>query len=57
MLNFFANIRVCVGRYFADATLWLTIASVLATMNISNASVKKEDFDAVEECYADGGLW
>ncbi|THU76219.1 cytochrome P450, partial [Dendrothele bispora CBS 962.96] len=27
--------RVCVGRYVADATLWLTMASVLATMSVS----------------------
>ncbi|THU98672.1 cytochrome P450, partial [Dendrothele bispora CBS 962.96] len=54
--------RVCVGRYFADATLWLTIASVLATMNVTNTDLQKNDanskvkFEEVEECYADGGL-
>ncbi|KAF9067309.1 cytochrome P450 1 [Rhodocollybia butyracea] len=29
--------RVCVGRYMADNTVWLTIASVLATLDIHNA--------------------
>jgi hypothetical protein len=29
--------RICSGRYLADANLWIVMASVLATMNISKA--------------------
>jgi len=29
--------RVCPGRYMADNTVWLTIASVLATFNLGKA--------------------
>ena len=29
--------RVCVGRYMADATVWITIATTLATLNIAKA--------------------
>ncbi|KAF9067312.1 cytochrome P450 1 [Rhodocollybia butyracea] len=29
--------RVCVGRYMADNTVWLAIASVLATLDLHNA--------------------
>jgi hypothetical protein len=29
--------RICPGRYLADANLWIVMASVLATMNISKA--------------------
>ncbi|KAF5360080.1 hypothetical protein D9758_007570 [Tetrapyrgos nigripes] len=56
--------RVCVGRYFADATLWLTMACVLATMNISrdsinstNESVSDEDLKKnLEDYYTDCSL-
>ncbi|KAK7448457.1 cytochrome p450 [Stygiomarasmius scandens] len=40
--------RVCVGRYMADDTVWLAIASVLATVNIS--SILNEN---VEDKYTD----
>ena len=29
--------RVCVGRYVADATVWLAIACILATLNVAKA--------------------
>ncbi|RDB17663.1 hypothetical protein Hypma_001219 [Hypsizygus marmoreus] len=29
--------RICPGRHFADASLWIAAASILATMNISKA--------------------
>jgi len=29
--------RICTGQYLADASLWIAIASILATLNISNA--------------------
>jgi len=46
--------RVCVGRHVAGATLWLLIASVLATFDITQA---KDEFGKeieVEEGYTDG---
>ncbi|KAG6826632.1 hypothetical protein H0H87_006846, partial [Tephrocybe sp. NHM501043] len=29
--------RICPGRHFADATLWIAIATILSTLNISKA--------------------
>ncbi|KII84597.1 hypothetical protein PLICRDRAFT_117651 [Plicaturopsis crispa FD-325 SS-3] len=29
--------RICPGRYLADATIWFTVASILATFDIGNA--------------------
>ncbi|THU98569.1 cytochrome P450 [Dendrothele bispora CBS 962.96] len=43
--------RVCVGRYMADDTIWITIASVLATKNIS--SLPNEN---VEDYFCDGAF-
>ncbi|KIK66031.1 hypothetical protein GYMLUDRAFT_158739 [Collybiopsis luxurians FD-317 M1] len=37
----FGRRRVCPGRYMADNTVWLTIASVLATLTISKAKDEK----------------
>jgi hypothetical protein len=65
MKIFFAANRVCVGRHFADATLWLAMACVLATMNISrtpynnvsNESLTDEDLKMnLEDYYSDWGL-
>jgi hypothetical protein len=55
---------VCVGRHFADATLWLAMACVLATMNISrtpnndaNESLTDEDLKmTLEDYYTDWSL-
>ncbi|THU99673.1 cytochrome P450 [Dendrothele bispora CBS 962.96] len=43
--------RVCVGRYMANDTIWITIASILATKNIS--SLPNEN---VEDYFSDGGF-
>jgi hypothetical protein len=32
--------RICPGRHLADTTLWIAIASVLATLTISKAKDK-----------------
>ncbi|KAF9817416.1 hypothetical protein IEO21_03470 [Rhodonia placenta] len=29
--------RICPGRYLADATIWLAVANILATMDIQTA--------------------
>ena len=44
--------RICVGRYMANDTIWLAIASVLATMKIS--SLPNE---SVEDYFIDGNPW
>ncbi|KAJ4485419.1 cytochrome P450 2 Le.CYP2 [Lentinula aciculospora] len=42
--------RVCAGRYMADNTVWLTIASVLATFTLSKAKDGKgNEIDIPEE--------
>ncbi|THU87630.1 cytochrome P450 [Dendrothele bispora CBS 962.96] len=43
--------RICVGRYMADDTTWLAIASILATKNISSLPNKN-----VEDYFSDGGF-
>ncbi|KAF5360076.1 hypothetical protein D9758_007556 [Tetrapyrgos nigripes] len=43
--------RVCVGRYMANDTIWLTIAATLAAVKIS--SLPNEN---VEDYYSDGGF-
>ncbi|THU79620.1 cytochrome P450 [Dendrothele bispora CBS 962.96] len=50
--------RVCVGRHVADATLWLTMASVLATMNVSRVCGGESDSEVwdVEKYYTDSSL-
>ena len=30
------NLRVCVGRHLAEATLWIAIATMLATLTLGN---------------------
>ncbi|KAF7374580.1 hypothetical protein MSAN_00342600 [Mycena sanguinolenta] len=37
VLTFGFGRRICVGRHIADATLWITLVSVLATFNIAKA--------------------
>ncbi|KAF8880395.1 cytochrome P450 [Infundibulicybe gibba] len=46
--------RVCVGRHFARATVWLTITSVLATMNITKAKDAEGNDIEIEGKYTDG---
>jgi len=42
--------RVCIGRYLADNTVWLTIASVLATLNLTKPKDKEgNEIDISEE--------
>jgi len=46
--------RICIGRHFAHATMWLAVASDLSTFDISRA----KDADGMEipiiEDYSDG---
>jgi len=46
--------RVCVGKYMADNTVWLTIASVLATLNFCKPKDKQGNEIAVSEDYTSG---
>ncbi|KIK66008.1 hypothetical protein GYMLUDRAFT_218798 [Collybiopsis luxurians FD-317 M1] len=48
--------RVCPGRYMADNTIWLTIASVLATLNLSNAKDEKGNEVDISKQYTHGFL-
>ncbi|THU83417.1 cytochrome P450 [Dendrothele bispora CBS 962.96] len=48
--------RVCVGRHVADATLWLAMASVLATMNVSRVGGDESEVLDIEKCYTDFSL-
>jgi len=42
----------------ADAMIWLTIASVLATMNISKSDeLPTDDEIDTEDLYSNGALW
>ncbi|KAF5366399.1 hypothetical protein D9758_009753 [Tetrapyrgos nigripes] len=44
--------RVCVGRYMANDTIWLTIAMTLAAVKISSLPNKN-----VEDYFSDGAFW
>ncbi|KAE9398000.1 cytochrome P450 2 Le.CYP2 [Gymnopus androsaceus JB14] len=46
--------RVCIGRYMADNTVWLTIASVLATLNLCKPKDKQGNDIAILEDYTSG---
>jgi len=48
--------KACTGKYFADTTLWLTIACVLATMMISMEEGTVVDQD-IEQFHSDLGMW
>ncbi|KAE9395514.1 cytochrome P450 [Gymnopus androsaceus JB14] len=48
------NIWVCVGRYMADNTVWLTIASVLATLNLHKLKDKQGKDISISEDYTSG---
>ncbi|THU90795.1 cytochrome P450 [Dendrothele bispora CBS 962.96] len=49
--------RVCVGRYVADAILWLTMASVLTTIRVERVGGDKSDVLDIERHYSDSALW
>ncbi|KAF8886815.1 cytochrome P450 [Infundibulicybe gibba] len=44
--------RVCAGRHLADSSVWLTIASVLATMDIAKAKDSQGNDIEIEGKYA-----
>ncbi|KAJ7459914.1 cytochrome P450 [Mycena latifolia] len=46
--------RVCVGKHAADATVWATIASVLATFTIGKATDRAGNVIEIEPVYSDG---
>ena len=46
--------RVCAGRYMADNTVWLTIASVLATLDLRKPKDKQGNDISISEDYTSG---
>ncbi|KAE9410131.1 cytochrome P450 2 Le.CYP2 [Gymnopus androsaceus JB14] len=48
--------RVCIGRYMADNTVWLTIASVLATLNLRLPKDKEGSDIPISEEYTSNFL-
>ncbi|KAJ3511033.1 hypothetical protein NLJ89_g4329 [Agrocybe chaxingu] len=48
--------RVCVGKYVASATLWITIVSILACFNIEKAKDEYGNDIEVNDEYIDFGL-
>ncbi|THU80496.1 cytochrome P450 [Dendrothele bispora CBS 962.96] len=51
--------RICAGRYVADTTIWIAIACVLATMDITRSNDMHSSSSGVnvEDYYTDGGFW
>lgn len=45
---------ICAGRHMADATVWGTIVSLLATFDVTKARDKDGNIIEVEEKYSDG---
>lgn len=48
--------RICVGRHLASPTVWLAIASVLATFNIAKAKDEAGKEIEIEVKYTDGAI-
>lgn len=51
MTSLTANARICPGRYFVDASLWLTMSNVLAVLDIQpplDASGNPEKIGKIE---------
>jgi len=46
--------RICVGRHYADATIWATIVSVLSTFNIAKAKDAAGNEIDIDPTYSDG---
>lgn len=46
--------RICVGIHAADATVWATIASVLAAYSISKAKDEAGNDIEIDPVYSDG---
>ncbi|EEB90551.1 hypothetical protein MPER_11223 [Moniliophthora perniciosa FA553] len=46
--------RICVGKHFAEAALWLTIASVLTRFKISREKDAQGNEIEIPEAYSDG---
>ncbi|KAF8869404.1 cytochrome P450 [Infundibulicybe gibba] len=48
--------HVCVGRHLASSSVWLIIASVLATLNIAKAKDSHGNDIEIEGSYTDGAI-
>ncbi|KAF8869911.1 cytochrome P450, partial [Infundibulicybe gibba] len=48
--------RVCVGRHLASSSVWLIIASVLATLNIAKAKDSQGNDIEIEGSYTDEAI-
>lgn len=49
--------RVCVGRHFADTTIWILVVSVLATLTVGRAKDEDGNDIPVEDVFTgDSGL-
>ncbi|KIJ57777.1 hypothetical protein HYDPIDRAFT_103858, partial [Hydnomerulius pinastri MD-312] len=49
--------RICVGKYLAEASVWIAMVSILAVFNIGKAKDKQgRDIDVIPE-YKSGILW
>ncbi|KAJ7127625.1 hypothetical protein C8R44DRAFT_616330, partial [Mycena epipterygia] len=46
--------RVCTGQHLGDQSLWIAIASILASCNISNAHDKHGNMTVPEASMSDG---
>ena len=46
--------RICPGRHFGDASVWLTVASILHTFNISPPLDDKGETIALTPKFTDG---
>ncbi|KAF8880397.1 cytochrome P450 [Infundibulicybe gibba] len=56
ILTFGFGERVCVGRHLASSTIWLIIASVLATLNIAKAKDSRGNEIEIEGRYTGGAI-
>ena len=47
-LNLIADDRICPGRYFADDSVWLAIASVLHAFTLSSPDGTRTDISGIQ---------
>ncbi len=50
-------IRICVGRWAADASLWIAMASILAVFQLGKAKDELGNEIEVTENYSDSIVW
>ena len=49
--------RICIGRHLADNSIWMTVATMLATMNINKRVDEHGHIIEPRVEFTNGGTW